>query len=84
MGIPKKVSDRLLERGRRERAVVGVFKKGRPVRIFGFDEYLRMKECPHKTRPWTRRGTARLLDRLGVRTASRKVVSPLSRRDIYE
>jgi hypothetical protein len=83
MGIPKKVEARLLARGAREGAVVVVFRKGRPVRIFGFDEYVGMKDLPKKVKPWTRRKARPAPDPLGAIRGGR-VLRPLRRSEFYD
>lgn len=83
MGIPKKVQDRLMARGAREHAVVVVFEKGKPARIFGFDEYLRMKDLPRKVKPWTRKRARAVPDPLGA-IKNGRVLRPLRRSEFYE
>lgn len=85
MGIPKEIERRVMKRGATERAVVVVFRRGRPCRVFGFDEYVRMKELPGKVKPWTRRSPKAKKDLLAdFRVEGGRVLRPLRRSEFYE
>ncbi len=54
--MPRKVAKRILERGARgEDAVVLTFRNGVPSRVFGLEEYLKMRELPKRVKPWEHR-----------------------------
>lgn len=85
MGIPKAISDRIARRGLRERAVVVVFEKGRPLRVFGLEEYLRMKRLPGVLKPWLKRKRGTGADPLAAfRVPGGRVLKKLRRSEFYE
>jgi hypothetical protein len=81
-GLPRKVVERIVSRGAGDRAVVVVFRKNRPARVFGLEEYLKMKELPKKVKPWARRMRRGAPDPLGA--VPGKVRSSLRRSEIYD
>ena len=48
-GLSRKVAERIARRAAVDRIVVVVFGKNRLARVFGFEEYLKMKELPRKS-----------------------------------
>lgn len=85
MGIPKAISKRIAERGLHERAVVVIFRKGRPLRVFGLEEYLRMKRLPAALKPWLKRRRGKGADPLApFRVANGRVLKKLRRSEFYE
>jgi hypothetical protein len=53
--MPQAVSRRIVERNADNEVVVVVSRNGRPARVFGYDEYKKMKEQPQKVKPWLHR-----------------------------
>ncbi len=85
VGIPEAISRRIVERGLRDRAVVVVFRKGRPVRVFGLEEYLRMKRLPGAVKPWLKRRRGPPADPLAAfRVPGGRVLKRLRRSEFYE
>ncbi|MEA2627276.1 MAG: hypothetical protein QOD06_3321 [Candidatus Binatota bacterium] len=80
--IPAAVARRIRERARQNKALVITIRDGKPSRVYGFDEYLKMKALPQKVRPWTHRRDAKPVDPLGASPG--RVRSRLRRADIYE
>lgn len=85
MGIPEAVSRRIVERGLRDRVVVVIFRKGRPARVFGLEQYLRMKRLPGAVKPWLRRRRGASADPLAAfRVPGGRVLKKLRRSEFYE
>lgn len=80
-GLSRKVAERIARRAAVDRIVVVVFGKNRLARVFGFEEYLKMKELPRKVKPWARRVRRGAVDPLGA--VPGKVRSSLGRNEIY-
>ncbi len=82
--FPRSIADRILRRARRgEKAAVVVFRRGKPSRVFGLQEYLRQREVPRKNKIWKRRRpTVPGPDPLAA--VEGRVLGPLRREDIYE
>ncbi|HMF10906.1 MAG TPA: hypothetical protein VKE94_01330 [Gemmataceae bacterium] len=83
--MPEAVARRILDRGALgEDAIVVVMRGGVPSRVFGLDEYLKMKELPKVVKPWEhRRVPASSPDPLGAVELG-LLVSPLTREQMYE
>jgi hypothetical protein len=80
--LPRRVAERIASRGAGNRVVVVVFRNDRSARVFGWDEYLKMKDLPRKVRPWARRARRGVPDPLGA--VRGKVRSSLRRSEIYD
>ncbi len=80
--VPRAVSQRLLERGKRAKAVVVVFKGGKPSRVYDVQTYLRRIEQTKKHQPWKHRKQQEPPDPLGA--VDGRVISSLRREHIYE
>jgi hypothetical protein len=83
--MPRSIAKRILDRGARgENAVVVVMRDGKPSRVFGLEEYLKMKELPRTVKPWEhRQDLAQPPDPLGAMDLG-LLVSPLTREHMYE
>jgi hypothetical protein len=83
--LPRGVSKKLVERAARgEKVSVVVNRNGKPSRVFGLDEYLKMKKLPHQVKPWEhRKGQASVPDPLGAVDMG-PLLSPLTREAMYE
>jgi len=79
--LPRRVAERIARRGAGNRVVVVVFRND-SARVFGWDEYLKMKDLPRKVRPWARRARRGAPDPLGA--VRGKVRSSLRRSEIYD
>ncbi|MGE3809381.1 MAG: hypothetical protein AB7K24_32355 [Gemmataceae bacterium] len=76
------VARRILQRfADGEKAVVVTGKNGSPKTVYGFDEYIRMKELPKKVKPWEHRQDRRS-DEIPIVDAP--ILIPISRDNIYE
>lgn len=83
MSMPRSVSKRILERCAQEKVAVVVSRNGIPSRVFGLDEYLKMKNLPRKVQPWKHKKKAlETPDPLGA--VEGRILEPLSRERIYE
>ncbi len=82
--MPRGISEKILKRGTKgEEAIVLTFREGKPARVFGLEEYLKIRELPKKVKPWEhRKAKASAKDPLGA--VSGKVLISLSRKNIYE
>jgi len=80
--LPRRVAERIARRGAGNRVVVVVFRNDRSARVFGWDEYLNMKDLPRKVRPWARKARRDAPDPLGA--VRGKVRSSFSRSEIYD
>ncbi len=80
--IPQRVARRIRERGRTTDTLVITIRDGKPSRVYGFDEYLKMKALPGKVKPWAHRRDAKPLDPLGA--APGRIRSRLRRMEIYD
>jgi len=82
--FPPRVARRILQLGAKGRkALVLVMKKGKPSRVFGFDEYLARKALVMKVKPWQgRKKKATSADPLGA--VDLGVMAPLTRENMYD
>lgn len=81
--FPLAVSRRIMKRAAQgEEAVVVVLRDGRPTRVFGIAQYLKMMDLPPKVKPWQHRTVRGSPDPLGAIDAG--VVAPLTRERLYE
>jgi hypothetical protein len=80
--IPQKVARRIRDRARTHDTLVVTIRDGKPSRVYGFEEYLKMRALPEKVRPWTHRRDAKPVDPL--RAAPGRIRSRLRRADIYD
>ncbi len=82
--MPRSVSKRIMKRAAEGRPlVITVDKNGKPSRVFGYEDYRRMKELPSEVKPWQHRKTNQSgPDPLGA--VDGKVLGRLSRDEIYE
>jgi len=81
--MPHEVARRIVKRSAGDEVVVVVPRNGRPARVFGYDEYTKMKGQPQKHKPWLRRKTkSSLPDPLGA--VKGRVSRALDRGEIYE
>ena len=81
--MPRNVSKKILERAARGEVIVVVPKGGKPSRIFGIEEYLKMRNLPRKVKPWTHRKSEDILpDPLGAVEGT--VLMPVVRENIYD
>ena len=81
--LSNSVRRRLMARCKDDGVVVVVDKKGRPSRIFGIEEYLKMKQHPAKVKPWLfRKSNPAHTDPLGA--VAGNVVRGLNRQAMYE
>jgi len=79
-GIAKRIADRIAENNG---PVVVTSRDGKPSRVFGYDEYRKMVELPHRVKPWEHRKQKRAPpDPLGAADADPPV--GLRRKDLYE
>ncbi|HET6204372.1 MAG TPA: hypothetical protein VFI25_16390 [Planctomycetota bacterium] len=82
--FPRDVARRILRRAEQgEKAVVVVFKRGRPSRVFGLEEYRKQQQVPVKNQIWKRRRAS------GggpnpLRAIEGRVLGSIRREDIYE
>ena len=83
--MPRSVARRILERAAQgEQAVVVVMRNGLPSRVFGLDDYLKMRDLPKQVKPWVHRTSKSAPpDPLGA-TDLGVLVSPLTREQMYE
>ena len=83
--MPRGVARRILERAAQgEQAVVVVMRNGLPSRVFGLDDYLKMRDLPKQVKPWEHRTSKSAPpDPLGA-TDIGVLVSPLTREQMYE
>src|SRR5438445_9135834 len=83
--IPPRVARRILQRAAQgEPAVVVVMRNGLPSRVFGLEDYLRMRDLPKQVKPWEHRTSKSAPpDPLGA-TDLGVLVSPLTREQMYE
>lgn len=81
--MPNNVRRRIMQRCAQEDAIVVVSRGGLPSRVFGFNEYLKMREHAAKIKPWLHKQQreTRRADPLGA--SGGKVLSSLRREDIY-
>jgi hypothetical protein len=82
--IPYRVAQKIRQRAARNETFVVVSRNGKPSRIFGLEEYDRMRQHPLRHKPWTSRAVAKAAapDPLGA--VEGKPAGPLSREEIYE
>jgi hypothetical protein len=82
--LPRSVTRRILARAARgEEAVVLTFRKGIPSRVFGLEEYLKMRELPRQVKPWQhRKAEAAVPDPLGAVEGT--LIMPVTRENIYD
>ena len=80
--IPRRVERKILIRCGEGRPLVIVPKDGKPARVFGLEEYLKLKGGPKKHKPWTRRSRAKRPNPLG--SVKGRVLGSLSRKRMYE
>lgn len=82
--MPRNVSRRIMDRCAHESAIVVVVRGRKPSRVFGLNEYLKMREHPGKVKPWRHRRQSRGggVDPLGAKSG--RIVSSLRRQDIYD
>lgn len=81
--MPNGVRRRIMNRCATEDVIVVVSKGGKPSRVFGLPEYLKMKQHAAKVKPWRhRRKRSEGVDPLGA--AEGKPLSALGRQEIYE
>ncbi len=78
--VAKRIANRIAESNQ---PVVVTSRDGKPSRVFGYEEYTKMVELPHRVRPWEHRKQSRATpDPLGAVDAEPPV--RLSRKDLYE
>jgi len=78
--VAKRIANRIAESNQ---PVVVTSRDGKPSRVFGYEEYTKMVELPHRVRPWEhRKQTQTTSDPLGAVDAEPPV--RLSRKDLYE
>jgi hypothetical protein len=84
--FPLKVAQRIMRRAAKgERLVLTFDQQGKPSRIYGYQEYQKMQELPHRIQPWKRRnGGGEVPDPLGMRGFKGKILRPLNRAVFYE
>ncbi len=82
--LPRGVARRIMARAARgEEAVVLTFRKGVPSRVFGLEDYLKIRELPKRVKPWERRKSEEAVpDPLGAVEGTVRV--PITRDNIYE
>jgi hypothetical protein len=78
--VAKRIANRIAESNQ---PVVVTSRDGKPSRVFGYDEYTKMVELPHRVKPWEHRKQNKTIpDPLGAVDADPPV--GLSRKDLYE
>ena len=82
--MPRNVNKRILAAGARgERAVVVVFSKKKPSRVFALEKYRKMQELPSRVKPWTARKTTRDVPD-PLRAIEGRVLEPIRRKNVYD
>ncbi|MBI4565224.1 MAG: hypothetical protein HY716_11075 [Planctomycetes bacterium] len=82
--IPRSVSEKILKRCERGDVAVVVPKKRRPSRVFGLDEYLKIKRLASNVKPWTYRKKLSRTFTDPLQAVDGRVLSSLRRQDLYE
>jgi hypothetical protein len=81
--MPTNVSKKIVERAARGEVAVVVPRGGKPSRVFGIEEYLKMRNLPRKVKPWTHRKREEIVpDPLGAVEGT--VLMPVVRANIYD
>jgi hypothetical protein len=81
--MPQSVARRIMRRAASgEKTVVVTIRNGKPSQVFGFEEYLTIREVPKKVKPWEHRSAKKSPDPLGA--IAGKVLGPLTREDFYQ
>ena len=81
--LPRRVAKKIMERAARGEVVVVVSRGGKPSRVFGLEEYLKMRDLPRRVRPWSHRKREEPApDPLGAVEGT--VLMPVVRANIYE
>ena len=87
--LPRTVARNILKAAARaaargDSAIVITVPKGKPSRVFGYDEYQKIKQQPHEVKPWEKRqGQGSVPDPLGAVDMG-LLLSPLTRETMYE
>ncbi len=80
--LPREFARRLMRRAQNHRRLVVTVEKGKPGRVFGFEEYLAKQKAAAETRPWEKRRGKAGPDPLG--SVKGTVRGRLGRDEIYE
>ncbi len=80
--IPKRVAERIVERCGEGEPLVIIPRHGKPARVYGLAEYLKMRGVPKRHKPWTRRVKTERPNPLGA--VKGRVLGSLSRKHIYD
>ncbi len=82
--LPRNVAKRIANRiAENNQPVVVTSRNGKPSRVFGYDEYTKMVELPHRVKPWEhRKQTKATPDPFGAVDAEPPV--RLTRKDLYD
>jgi len=81
--LPRSFAKRIARRiAKKNEPVVVTSRDGKPSRVFGYDEYRKMVELPHRVRPWESRKRSRPAPD-PLRAVDAAPPAGLSRKDLY-
>ncbi len=82
--MPRAVQKRIMKRtAESKEPIVVTIRDGKPSRIYGYGQYAKMVELPHRVKPWEHRKDERATpDPLGAVDA--EPPRPLTRESLYE
>lgn len=80
--IPRRIENKILSRCGEGEPLVIIPRHGKPARVYGLAEYLKLKRLAARHKPWTKRRRAEVPDPLGA--IEGRVISPLGRKHIYD